>query len=239
MAPHHFLTCVTSLLVRPMPKVSITVVATTKIVTKEAKNGHIMAIFSHKEKSYGPDTYLTWMSPMIWSNFYHFWISRNIVWTQLHHSFTDVMKVASLSTFDMPAEALTKRSLGSDLPFTRHPGLRVEDPRPMRHQWEVPTGATWSKNLFSIQCCVGLRCGSRGIPGLPQVEAGKEVCGMRKILGCRRLVELLCRRSTAGKFFLTSHDCLMPGCQSSRGPDPDHQLSAFKSPGRMKRLWGL
>ena len=59
MAPHHLLTCVTSLLVRPMPKVSITVVATAKIVTKEAKNGHIMVIFSHKEKPYGPDTYLT------------------------------------------------------------------------------------------------------------------------------------------------------------------------------------
>ena len=59
MAPNHLLTCVTSLLVRPMPKVSIIVVATAKIVTKEAKNGHIMVIFSHKEKPYGPDTYLT------------------------------------------------------------------------------------------------------------------------------------------------------------------------------------
>ena len=59
MAPHHLLTCVTSLLVRPVPKVSIIVVATAKIVTKEAKNGHIMVIFSHKEKPYGPDTYLT------------------------------------------------------------------------------------------------------------------------------------------------------------------------------------
>ena len=46
VAPHHLLTCVTSLLVRLMPKVSINVVATAKIVTKEAENGHIMAIFS-------------------------------------------------------------------------------------------------------------------------------------------------------------------------------------------------
>ena len=51
--------CVRKVLVRSVPKVNITVVATAKIVTKEAKNGHILAIFSHKEKPYGPDTYLT------------------------------------------------------------------------------------------------------------------------------------------------------------------------------------
>ena len=37
MAPYHLLTFVTSFLVQPMPKLSINVVATAKIVTKEGK----------------------------------------------------------------------------------------------------------------------------------------------------------------------------------------------------------
>ena len=32
---------------------------------------------------------------MIWSDFYHFWISGSIICRQLLHSFTDVMKGAS------------------------------------------------------------------------------------------------------------------------------------------------
>ena len=59
---HHLDTCVTSLWVQPIPKVTINVVATAKIVTKRQKNGHIMAILSHKGKSYGTDTYATSIS---------------------------------------------------------------------------------------------------------------------------------------------------------------------------------
>jgi len=85
---------------------------------------------------------------------------------------------------------------GSDLPVTRHPGLQAENPHPIKHQGEIPTG---------------LDHGIRGEPGLLQVEAGKQMGGgkkagkqmgggknMRKILEYLRLVELLYRRSTAG-----------------------------------------
>ena len=56
---HHLDTCVTSLWVQPIPKVTINVVATAKIVTKRQKNGYIMTILSHKGKSYGTDTQVT------------------------------------------------------------------------------------------------------------------------------------------------------------------------------------
>ena len=96
MSPNHLLTCVTSLLVRLMPKVSITVVATAKIVTKKAKTwpyygrlflairATLMAptLMSHE--------YL--LPPMIWAEFYHFRISGSIVCRQLRHTFMDVMK---------------------------------------------------------------------------------------------------------------------------------------------------
>ena len=101
MASHHDPICVTSVWVRLMPKVSITVVVTAKKVTKQAKklgemvilwlsvrhNGSVMApkLFSHE--------YL--LAPMIWPNFYHFQIPGSIICRQLFHSFTDVMKGAS------------------------------------------------------------------------------------------------------------------------------------------------
>ena len=56
---HHLDTCVTSLWVQPIPKVTINVVATAKIVTKRQKNGFIMTILSHKGKSYATDTQVT------------------------------------------------------------------------------------------------------------------------------------------------------------------------------------
>ena len=59
IAPHHLDTCVTSLWVQLMPKMTINVVARAKIVTKRQKNGYIMTILSHKGKSYGTDTQVT------------------------------------------------------------------------------------------------------------------------------------------------------------------------------------
>ena len=97
IAPHHLDTCVTSLWVQPMPKMTINVVARAKIVTKRQKMAILWPFWAIRESLMAltlmPHQYL--LPPMIWSEFYHFRISGSIVCRQIFHSFTDVRKVAS------------------------------------------------------------------------------------------------------------------------------------------------
>ena len=101
MAPYHHPTCVTSVWVRLMPKVSKTVVVTTKRVTKVAKNWRkipiIWQFLSHMGYLMAPK--LIWheylVAPMIWCNFEHFRVSGSIPTGQLLCSFTEAIIVAS------------------------------------------------------------------------------------------------------------------------------------------------
>ena len=101
MAPYHHPTCVTSVWVRLMPKVSKTVVVTTKRVTKVAKNWRKIAIIwqflSHMGYLMAPK--LIWheylVAPMIWCDFEHFRVSGSIPTWQLLCSFTEAIRVAS------------------------------------------------------------------------------------------------------------------------------------------------
>ena len=103
MASHHDPICVTSVWVRLIPKVSITVVVTAKRMTKEAKKWGKMAILWLSERHNNSLMALKLFShqyllaPMIWCDFYHFWIPGSIICWQLFRSFTDVMKGASPS----------------------------------------------------------------------------------------------------------------------------------------------
>ena len=81
MAPYHHPTCVTSVWVRWMPKVSITVVLTTKRVTEKAKKLGKIAILwqflSHRGSLMAPrHLQLEYpLAPMIWSALEHFRVS--------------------------------------------------------------------------------------------------------------------------------------------------------------------
>ena len=85
MASHHDPICVTSVWVRLMPKVSITVVVTAKRMTKEAKKWGKMAILWLSERHNNSLMALKLFShqyllaPMIWCDFYHFWIPGSII----------------------------------------------------------------------------------------------------------------------------------------------------------------
>ena len=85
MASHHDPICVTSVWVRLIPKVSITVVVTAKRMTKEAKKWGKMAILWLSERHNNSLMALKLFShqyllaPMIWCDFYHFWIPGSII----------------------------------------------------------------------------------------------------------------------------------------------------------------
>ena len=101
MAPHHNPICVTSVWVRWIPKVSITVVLTTKRVTEKAKKLRKVAILwqflSHRGSLMAPrHLQLEYpLAPMIWSAFGHFWMSGSTHCWQLLSSFTEAIRVAS------------------------------------------------------------------------------------------------------------------------------------------------
>ena len=101
MAPHHNPICVTSVWVRWIPKVSITVVLTTKRVTEKAKKWGKMAILwqflSHRGSLMAPrHLQLEYpLAPMIWSALEHFRVSGSTPTWQLLCSFTEAIRVAS------------------------------------------------------------------------------------------------------------------------------------------------
>ena len=102
MTPYHHPTCVTSVWVRSLPKVSITVVLTTKRVTKKAKEWRrkmaiLWQFLSHMGSLMAPRLLqLEYpLAPMIWSAFEHFRMSGSTHTGQLLCSFTEAIRVAS------------------------------------------------------------------------------------------------------------------------------------------------
>ena len=85
---------------RPIIKVSITVVVTARRVTKQAKNQGIAILWLSlchigslmAQKLFSPECLL---AVIIWCNFYHFWIPISTICRENFHSFMDVMKGAA------------------------------------------------------------------------------------------------------------------------------------------------